>query len=293
MMEGRVRAGDAVEIAIDMAGPSAAAAVFLFHGAGQTRHSWRGTASMLASAGYCATRADLRGHGESDWSPAGDYSLDALAGDVRAVLGASNRPAVVVGASVGGIASLLALGEARTAHVRGLVLVDVVPRLDFTGAQEIEAFMRSSPGGFASPDEAARSVAAYLPHRERPLNPSGLERNLRLKADGRYYWHWDPLFLDARVAEREERILRLEAAAANLDIPVLLIRGANSRVVTAEGVAALREVIPHASFFDVAGADHMVAGDSNDAFNAPLLAFVEGALGGAKRAEHLKLDGAG
>jgi hypothetical protein len=50
--------------------------------------------------------------------------------------------------------------------------------------------------GFATLEEAAAAIAAYLPHRKQPRSLEGLAKNLRQDSDGRYRWHWDPAFID-------------------------------------------------------------------------------------------------
>ena len=67
---------------------------------------------MLAGHGYHAIAVDLRGHGDSGWSPDGNYEVDRFAGDVRRLATGLARKPVLIGASLGGIASLIAAGEA-------------------------------------------------------------------------------------------------------------------------------------------------------------------------------------
>ena len=67
----------------------------------------------------------------------------------------------------------------------------------------------------------------------------------------------------------------LRDAARGLRIPTLLVRGRLSDVLSQEGVDDFLELVPHAEFADIAGADHMVAGDRNDAFNEAVFAFLE------------------
>src|SRR5579864_8773815 len=85
--------------------------VLLLHGGGQTRHSWARTGARLAAAGFVAVALDARGHGESGWDPGGDYSLDAFVADLLAVAATLAEAPILVGASLGGITSLLAAGE--------------------------------------------------------------------------------------------------------------------------------------------------------------------------------------
>jgi pimeloyl-ACP methyl ester carboxylesterase len=219
---------------------------------------------------------DLRGHGDSDWSPDGNYTLDTFARDARALVAAFDAPPIVVGASLGGLAAMMVAATPPPA-IRALVLVDITARVEMEGAREVIAFMGSAEQGFATLEEAADAVAAYLSHRERPKDTSGLARNLRMRDDGRYHWHWDPAFM--RMGEDAEAQANgpdaLQVAARALRLPVLLIRGGRSRIVSEEGAREFLAMVPQARFVDIAGADHMVAGDANDAFNAAVFAFVD------------------
>jgi non-heme chloroperoxidase len=141
------------------------------------------------------------------------------------------------------------------------------------GADAIEAFMRAHPEGFASVEEAADAVGAYLPHRPRPADISGLRKNLRHADDGRYYWHWDPRMLEGtRDALYPDRF---EKALASLQVPILLVRGVLSEIVGEADVAAFRAVAPAAEYVDVPDAAHMVAGDRNDIFTDAVVEFLD------------------
>jgi pimeloyl-ACP methyl ester carboxylesterase len=182
---------------------------------------------------------------------------------------------ILVGASLGGIIGLL-ISAVPPPIARALVLVDITHRIEMAGAKEVTAFMDSAPNGFASVEEAADAVAAYLPHRQRPRDTGGLKRNLRLR-NGRYYWHWDPELkqMGRNVDAKFEGPNPLESAVRALKIPTLLVRGGRSRIVSEAGAREFLELTSHAEFVDIAGAHHMVAGDANDAFNDAVLAFID------------------
>jgi pimeloyl-ACP methyl ester carboxylesterase len=75
---GRIFEGDGnIRLAADVAGDPLQPAVVLLHGGGQTRHSWSGAFQALARAGYYTVNIDARGHGESEWSADGRYSVEA------------------------------------------------------------------------------------------------------------------------------------------------------------------------------------------------------------------------
>jgi pimeloyl-ACP methyl ester carboxylesterase len=281
----RIQVAPDVSLAADGYGDPGDPPVVLLHGGGQTRHSWANSARLLGDAGWYALTVDLRGHGDSDWSPDGDYQFQRFADDVRAIAVSLPAKPALVGASLGGMASLLAVGESDDEIASALVLVDIAPRVELAGVARIRTFMRQGLDGFPDLDSAADAIASYNPHRPRPKDLSGLTKNLRLKEDGRWYWHWDPQFmalqepdvpgLDGLPSARMVQAERLEEAARHLELPTLLVRGGSSDLLSEEGAAAMRALVPHAKQVDVAGAGHMVAGDRNDRFNAAVVDFLE------------------
>lgn len=267
--------GHGLLMTADVGGDPGSPSVVLLHGGGQTRHAWGATARALSEAGFHVISLDLRGHGDSDWDENGDYSLDLQVEDLRSVLGQLPSKPAIVGASLGGFIALLTVGETLVEIARQLILVDVTPMVDPEGEARVLGFMTSHSQGFASIAEAANAVAAYLPHRPRPANTAGLQRNLRLRADGRYYWHWDPRLFERLRASPQQQLKRYEAAARNVRVPTLLVRGQRSELVTPDNVRHFLTLIPSAHYVDVAGAGHMVAGDRNDAFSAAVLSFLQ------------------
>lgn len=247
--------------------------ILMLHGGGQNRFSWKNTGQILADAGFHVVALDSRGHGDSDRSPTANYSLETLTGDTLQVIYQIGRPVALIGASMGGLTSLPVSHEAGPELVTKLVLVDVVPRFEKSGSARIRDFMFSGIDGFASLEEAADAVAAYLPHRARPRSVEGLKKNLRLR-DGKWFWHWDPAFLTAPGDDPFERAEMLEHAAINLEIPILLIRGKLSDVVSTEGVQDFLQKVPGAQFVELSDAGHTAAGDDNDAFTDAVVQFV-------------------
>jgi pimeloyl-ACP methyl ester carboxylesterase len=255
--------------------------VLLLHGGGQTRHAWRKTCDVIAKLGRVAYAVDQRGHGDSEWVKDGAYTFPDFAADAKVLADAlvertGQRP-VAVGASLGGIASMLAQGTYGRVF-DALVLVDITPRVDRDGVAKVQGFMREhAREGFATVEEAAEAVAAYLPHRPRPRSNEGLKKNLRLHPDGRWRWHWDPRFLDGRRrvgpagGEVEDMLV---AAAKKIKVPSLLVRGASSELVQEKHARDFLELVPHASYVDVSGARHMVAGDRNDQFASAIKSFL-------------------
>ncbi|GAY15081.1 alpha/beta fold hydrolase [Mycobacterium sp. shizuoka-1] len=271
---------DGVRIAADRLGDPAAPSVVFLHGGGQTRRSWGRAAAAVAERGWQAITVDLRGHGESDWSAEGDYRVVSFAGDVLELLRHLPPRPVLVGASLGGFTAMLLAGELAPAALRALVLVDIVPDMDPSGASRIHRFMyERMESGFASLDEVADMIAEYNPNRRRPSDLDGLRANLRLR-DGRWYWHWDPKFIDGTAASPPIEVTevdRINAAVESIlaaGVPMLLVRGQMSDLVTAERAEHFLDRFPQIEFVDVAGAGHMVAGDRNDVFAQAVVEFL-------------------
>ncbi|HEX4390540.1 MAG TPA: alpha/beta hydrolase [Mycobacterium sp.] len=259
--------------------PDTPAVVFL-HGGGQTRRSWGKAAAAVAERGWQAVTVDSRGHGESDWSEDGDYRLASFAGDVQEVLRHLPPQPVLVGASLGGFTTMLLAGEISPGIARAVVLVDIVPNMDQSGANRIHTFMADRmKTGFESLDEVADMIAEYNPHRPRPSDLNGLRTNLRRRGD-RWYWHWDPKFISQKASLPPIELSdvdRMNAAVAAIlagGVPMLLVRGQVSDLVSQGRADEFLARFPQVEFVDVQGAGHMVAGDRNDLFADAVLDFL-------------------
>ncbi|MCV7441515.1 alpha/beta hydrolase [Mycobacterium paraense] len=269
-----------VRIVADRLGDPRARAVVFLHGGGQTRRSWAKAAAAVANRGWQAVTIDLRGHGESDWSSEGDYRVVSFAADVQEVLRTLPPQPVLVGASLGGFTSMLLEGELAPGTASAVVLVDIVPNMEQSGANRIHNFMSDRvESGFASLEEVADAIAEYNPHRPRPTDLDGLTTNLRRRGD-RWYWHWDPQFISGtapyppfEVTDADRMHAAVDAILRN-GVPMLLIRGQVSDLVSQERADEFLARFPQVEFTDVRGAGHMVAGDRNDIFAEAVLGFL-------------------
>ena len=265
-----------LKIAADVWGSDNKKLVILLHGGGQTRHAWGETGKKLAEAGYHSVALDLRGHGDSEWHSDGDYTIKAYKEDLVSIIKELNKPASLIGASLGGMASLLLAGDEVNANLcTALIMVDIGIYPDPAGSDRIVSFMLSGEAGFESLEDVAKSISDYLPHRQKPKDLQGLKKNLRLKEDGKYYWHWDPRFIRRRPGSRDKGYFDLQLKAAQkVVVPTLLMRGALSDVVTMEDVEYFLSVIGHAKFVEIEKAAHMIAGDRNDVFAEEAIKFL-------------------
>jgi pimeloyl-ACP methyl ester carboxylesterase len=271
----RVATGE-LQLAVETWNPQGTPDLLFAHGFGQTRGAWNATAAALARAGCRCVTFDARGHGESDHVDAATgYHMDQFAGDLLRLAAAQPQPPVLVGASMGGLLGIVLAGERRPSPFRALVLVDITPRWETAGVQRILAFMQAHPDGFANYADAADQVAAYMPQRRERKSGEQLRPLLREGADGRLRWHWDPALLAGDLVQESERYQpRLLAAAANIDVPVLLLSGGRSDVVSRGTVDEFLQLVPQARHVELAQATHMVAGDANDAFTNEVIHYV-------------------
>ncbi|MEV6549972.1 alpha/beta hydrolase [Streptomyces sp. NPDC051597] len=265
-----------IRLVADEWGEAASPPLVLLHAGGQTRHAWRRTGPRLAALGWRVVVPDLRGHGASAWSPDGDYDLRLFADDVRALVAQLDARPVLVGASLGGLGSLLAAGEAPEAAIRALVLVDVAHRPDPRGMRRVVELMRRRPDGFASVREAAAALSSPTPQRPRRDDGEGLRTYLRRQGD-RWFWHWDPRLLDSFAGRMDPPGMadRLLDAGRHADVPILLVRGGNSDLVREDVAREFCARIPRARCVEVAGAGHMVVGDRNEHFIDAIVPFLD------------------
>jgi pimeloyl-ACP methyl ester carboxylesterase len=270
-----------LELAVETRHPAGSPTLLFAHGFGQTRGAWNGAATALAEQGCRCVTFDSRGHGESDRVPGGmdsegGYHMDQFADDLLRLAAAQPQPPILVGASMGGLLGIVLAGEVRPAPFRALVLVDITPRWETAGVERILAFMQAHPDGFADYAEASEQIAAYLPQRRERKSEEQLRPLLREGADGRLRWHWDPALLAGTLVQESERYQPLlQAAAAKIEVPVLLLSGARSDVVSRATVDEFLQLVPHAQHVELSHATHMVAGDANDAFTREVIRFVQ------------------
>jgi pimeloyl-ACP methyl ester carboxylesterase len=250
------------------------APIVCLHGGGQTAYMYEELGAALADRHYVVA-PDLPGHGDSDLDLAVAGTVAGL--DRRALatgvedfldhLGVDE--AVFVGASLGGITSLT-LAAQSPGRVAGIALVDIGHRLEDEGVKRIVEFMTRHES-FASLEEAAVAVSEYLPNRKGPAKPDRLRRNLRQRADGRWEWKHS-LGRNLREAEANnvdyqpggwrELVSGMDAEITRLQCPVLVLRGAQSDVLSDQGAEETAKLIPNARLATIGSAGHHAAGDN-------------------------------
>lgn len=270
-----------VTLAGDSWGPADGPLVLLLHGGGQTRHAWRGAGQALGDAGYRAVAFDARAHGDSDWAGEGNYGHGRMTEDLVALAArlGDTRP-VLVGASMGGLASLEAVGD-DLIDATALVLVDIAPRMEMDSA---------SPGSSSSwtPSRTASRRWRRWPTRSPPTSRTGPDRptcpvSPRTCAYGRTVASAGTGI--RRGGSGTPIVRRCTSGMPRppwLSLPTLLVRGGLSDVLSEDGAESFLELVPHSEYVNVKEASHMVAGDRNDVFAGAVIEFLH-RVGTARR----------
>jgi pimeloyl-ACP methyl ester carboxylesterase len=244
-------------------GPARAPVVLALHGGGQTSYMFEELGTALRETHHVIA-PDLPGHGEStSLGDPSEFSRESLAQTVPVLLEEfGTGPVTIVGASLGGIIALT-LAATRPELVTAIVLIDVGHRLEEAGVRRIIGFMLQHES-FESLEEASDAVAEFMPHRPR-TDPQRLRRNLRQRPDGRWTWKHN---LGQVSAERMDEVdwhdilEGLKDDAAKVRVPVLVLRGSNSDVLSSDGASEIADVLSDARLVEVNNAGHLAAGDN-------------------------------
>jgi flavin reductase (DIM6/NTAB) family NADH-FMN oxidoreductase RutF/pimeloyl-ACP methyl ester carboxylesterase len=262
-----------VRLAGDAFGSQDAPPVLLIPTVGQTKEFWHGSARSLADAGRYAICVDLRGHGDSGHAADGRYDLDAQVQDLRAILMALPSRALVVGAGMGAIVALAAVGESAPHLVSGLALVDVNIWFERDVSKRLYTGLLGRTMGASAPGQIAEAIVAAHPGEPAPVGTGHLLKAFARHEDGRLKWRGDPRALE--YADLTVQQDRLGTAASRIVTPVMLIRGSLNDTISNETLRRLQSLIPGAEVAEIEGAGHFLAADREDAFNSILLDFLE------------------
>jgi esterase len=247
--------------------------ILFLHGGSLTARTWDLVCLGLRRDYHCLA-LNLRGHGDSDWSPEADYSLEAHRGDLEALvdhLGLERF--VLVGMSLGGAVSLTYAGK-HAGKLAALVLVDVGPETREAGRRQIAEFV-SGPRELDSIEQFVERAVAFNPLRRPELLRRSLLHNLRETPDGKWTWKYDPRRMNSATAEdRDRRRRELWAEVPKITCPALVVRGGNSENFLDEDAEKLAGALPRGSWVRIEGAGHTVQGDQPRALVEALRRFL-------------------
>ena len=247
--------------------------LLLLHGGNQSAHSWDLVSLHLADR-FHILALDQRGHGDSEWARDADYSSNAMASDASAVLEELNVASVtVIGHSMGGMNTMrLAVEEPHRSD--RIVLVDIGPELSDQGTKSIRNFVTENRE-FDDVEHFVQSVQKYDPYRSREHIERTVKYNLLQRADGKYVSKRDhgPRLATTRTQREQSDLFSLQDAAS-ITQPTLLIRGADSNVLTADAAQRFADALPNGQLVTVPDSGHNVHGQNTVGFLQALVPFL-------------------
>ncbi len=263
---------------LDWGGPSDRTVVFL-HGGGLTAHTWD-LVCLALRPHYRCLAIDLRGHGDSEWSPNLRYGIDDNVADLTgfvAALGLSSF--ALVGMSLGG-GTALAYAARESERLTALCIVDVGPRIQRAGTRRIRNFMMMESQEMASVEDFVERAVRFNPARDRELLRRSLLYNLHQLPDGNWTWKYDRRHRGQSAFESaEQRLAQLSEAVERIFCPTLVVRGAGSDVFSEADADDLARSLPDGRVATVPDAGHTVQGDNPRGLLAVLEPFLDAAFG--------------
>lgn len=253
-------------------GRADAPALLCLHGITQTAHSWDEVAEALSSE-YRVLCLDQRGHGDSDWSPNGEYNRQVMAADVDAITDALGLSRFLLcGMSMGGINSITFTAR-HPEKVRALVIVDVSPEIKAEGVQNIRSFIQASDE-LDSFEAFVERAHQFNPRRSLGNIRSRLSHNLKRLPSGKWTWKYDKALRSGERSFNASGLLDLWDDVAKISCPTLILKGAESDILSSEGATKLQAAIPGSRLAVIPGAGHSVMGDNPAAFVEAVRGFL-------------------
>ena len=201
---------------------------------------------------------DVRGHGESAWSPAGAYQYRDQVGDLSAFVDALGLGRfTLVGTSMGGIIAMAYAAE-HPDRLERLVVNDIGPDAE-AGSQRITQTVGSRPDSFATLDEAMEyrrqvsPITAGRPQEDQRELALGV---LRQRADGGWVWKMDPAYIRQRVEHGPPPRPALWPVLRHLPCPTLVVWGTDSDVLSEAQARRMVDTLPKGELAAVPGVGH-------------------------------------
>ena len=248
--------------------------MLLLHGFAQTCHSWDFVALAFSDRFHVVT-LDQRGHGDTDWSPDGDYSPDTQQQDIHAFVQAAGlKDLVIMGLSMGG-RNAFTYAASHPDDTRALVIVDAGPENMQSGSQNIRQFVQQDDE-LDSVDAFVQRVLRYNPKRDPVQLRGSLAHNLKQLPNGKWTWKYDKLLRgpDRRMGQDPASASRLWSYLESLVCPTLVVRGAESDIIAMDIAGAMHKRIPNGRLVTVPKAGHLVMGDNPSGFEHAVTDFL-------------------
>jgi pimeloyl-ACP methyl ester carboxylesterase len=253
-------------------GNAAAPPMLLLHGFSGHAHTWDTFARAMCGE-FSILALDQRGHGDSAWAKDGAYTVDDHASDIAAFHDhLMLDPVVLIGLSMGGRNAMM-FTAIHPGKVEKLVIVDVGPDINPTGAERVRRMAAEAPEAFARIDDAVAYLKSYYPHASDAMLQHRVEHGLRRLPDGMYTWKYDKALRDQRRRGTAPAV-DLWPAVRRIKVPTLIMRGSESDIFTVETAQRMHDLIPGSQFVEIQGAGHAIPADAPDAFEKAVREFL-------------------
>src|SRR5229473_8110857 len=259
---------------LDWGGPAGRPVILFLHGAALSAHTWDVVCLAMRQHGYHCLALDQRGHGDSEWPPHADYSLESHLRDIEGFADLLKLDQfVLVGHSMGGFNGF-SYAAAHSDRLAAFVVVDAGPGIRTGGAQRIKAFVTQT-AELDSLDDAVQQALAFNPRRDPRLLRYSLQHNFRKLPTGKWARKHDLRFWDnINGAERARGFQDHFQNAGKIKCPVLIIRGELSDVLADQDAAEFARTFPNGRYVQIEGAGHTVQGDNPLALSRVLERFL-------------------
>lgn len=257
----------------DWHGPADAdGTVVLLHGLSGHARTWDALADDLASR-YRVLALDQRGHGESSWAAPDSYGTADMVSDLEAFVHALKlTDFALLGLSMGGRVAMQYAGE-QPAELARVVIVDIGPELEAAGMSKIQQGMAQTDV-FATIEDAFHQARAA---NSRPPEAHHFERvrhGLMMNADGQWTYRYDRAFRQSGVVRAHQSASEAWASVAQIKVPTLVVRGAESDLFSAATAERMCATMPQGEFVEVANAGHSVPLDNPRDFATAVEGFL-------------------
>ena len=219
---------------------------------------------------------DVRGHGESAWSPEGAYQYPDQAGDLAAFVDRLGLDRfVLIGTSMGGRIAM-AYAVQHPQRLLALALNDIGPDAE-QGSSRITTMVGSRPDRFPSLDAALeyrRQISPIIAGRPLDDQRETALGVLRERPDGSWGWKMDPAYIEQRLTRVAQPPPVSWTALASLPCPTQVIWGTASDVLGEAQARRMVETLPQGELVRVPGVGH-----APTLVEPPALAALERLLG--------------
>jgi len=253
-------------------GPADAPPVVLLHGITGHARVWDHLAERLAPR-HRVLVLDQRGHGDSDPAPDDDYRVGTMADDVAAFVGSLRLDRfALLGHSMGGRIAINYAAD-HAARLERLVIVDIGPDINLAGLQRVRDMMANAPERIESEEWAVEYIRRANPLQDVDMLRERVRHGLRRAPDGELTWKYAKGLRDMMREGRRDAV-DLWEPLPRIPCPTLIVRGAESDILSAEVAKQMAERLPDGRVVEIAGAGHTVPADRPEEFVRTIREFL-------------------